>query len=157
ILYRCSLYTRSLASTFREPACQRRARSNLRWEGPEELLLTIGRRPRETHVRLPLHDRSSPKSGSPSAVLLCRKRAQSLPCPLPPRRVVDVAYPSSRYSGTCRSPPFSWRQVDAVGRHLTQTLNFATVRIACPRSIARETSETRVGQPRCPMLLLRCG
>src|SRR5262249_34439491 len=44
ILYRCSLYTRSLASAFREPACQRRAR---RWEGPEELLLTIGRRPRE--------------------------------------------------------------------------------------------------------------
>jgi tripartite-type tricarboxylate transporter receptor subunit TctC len=32
-----------------------------------------------------------------------------------------------------------------------------SVRIACPRSIARETSETRVGQPRCPMLLLRCG
>src|SRR5262245_26606553 len=29
-----------------------------------------------------------------------------------------------------------------------------SVRIACPRSIARET---RVGQPRCPMLLLRCG
>src|SRR5262249_10213819 len=77
ILYRCSLYTRSLASAFREPACQRRARSNLRWESPEELLLTIGRRPRGSHARLPLDDRSSPKSGSPSAVLLCRKRAKS--------------------------------------------------------------------------------
>src|SRR5262245_47420656 len=31
-----------------------------------------------------------------------------------------------------------------------------SVRIAGPRSIARETSETRVGQPRCP-ILLRCG
>src|SRR5262244_3026859 len=32
-----------------------------------------------------------------------------------------------------------------------------SVRIACPRSIARLRAKHRVGQPRCPMLLLRCG
>src|SRR5262249_42677821 len=90
IFYRCSLYTRSLASAFREPACQRRARSNLRWEGPEELLLRAA--PTRAHVRLPSVARPlfSQKRKSIRSLAMSQT-CQELPCPLPPSRVVDVA------------------------------------------------------------------
>jgi hypothetical protein len=64
---------------------------------------------------------------------------QDLPwSPLPCACESDVALPQSCQQDVPRSY-FCGGSGDAVGRHLTQTFILPSVRIACPRSIARAT------------------
>src|SRR5215472_12608632 len=67
-------------------------------------------------------------------------RLEKQSCPLPPDRVVDVAYPSSCPSGTCRRSPFFWRRANAVDWHPTRTIICA----AYARSRVRLSVFTRV-------------
>src|SRR5260221_6114506 len=86
-----------------------------------------------------LHARGSMpcwRGGRPSAILLCRIRAKTCDGPLPYTRESDVALPQSCQRDVPRSY-FCGGSADAVGKHRTQTFISPSVRIACPRSIAR--------------------